>query len=451
MMVFKKAIPRRTFLRGVGATLALPLLDGMLPAFATTSDKAAVGATRLQFINFPNGAIMDQWMPATEGAQYDLSPILEQLAPFRDRMLVLSGLSHVNGHRRMDEAGGDHSRAAATWLTGVHPKKTEGDDIRVGISADQIAARELGKQTQLASLEISLDTTDLIGGCEGGYSCSYINTISWRSPTTPVPMENQPRNVFERLFGDSDTTNPAERRARIQEDRSILDLLTKDVARLQKGLTPGDQTRLNEYLEAIRDVERRIQMAEEQSARELPSLERPAGIPARYDDYAKLMFDLQVLAYQCDLTRIMTLYLSREQSNRAYTEIGISEAHHALSHHFGDVKKIAQMIEINKFHVGLLAYYLEKMRSTPDGDGSLLDHSLMVYGSSLSDGNIHSHDDLPTLLLGGGAGKIKGGRHIKYPTDTPMTNLLLSLLDVVGVPTDQLGDSTGKLEHLSSI
>ena len=281
MMIFNKAIPRRTFLRGAGAALALPLLDGMVPAIASTLDTAAKPARRLAFVYFPNGSIMDKWTPAQEGAAFELSPILEPLRPFRDRMMVLSGLSHLAGHRAMDEAGGDHSRASATWLTGMHPKRTEGDDIRVGISADQMAARELGQQTQLASLEISLDNTDLIGGCESGYSCSYVNTISWRSPTTPVPMENQPRAVFERLFGDSDTTSAAERRARIEQDRSILDLLTQDAVRLQKSLGSSDRAKLTEYLDAIRDVERRIQLAEEQSSRELPSLERPAGVPSR--------------------------------------------------------------------------------------------------------------------------------------------------------------------------
>ncbi|MSO21622.1 MAG: DUF1552 domain-containing protein [Acidobacteria bacterium] len=450
MMILKKAIARRAFLRGTGAVIALPLLDGMVPAFASAlgsnGEAGSRAPVRLGFINFPNGAIMDKWTPAADGAKFDLPPILEALAPYREKMLVISGLSHVNGHRRMDEAGGDHSRAAATWLTGAHPKKTEGDDIRVGISADQLAAQTLGKQTQLASLEMTLDNTDLVGGCEGGYSCSYINTVSWRTATTPVPMENQPRAVFERLFGDSDSTDPAERLTRIQEDRSVLDAVSQDVSRLQRKLGAGDQNKLAEFFDAIRDIERRIQMSEDQSARQLPSLVRPAGVPERYDDYSKLMYDLMVLAFQTDMTRVQTMYLSREQSNRAYTELGISEAHHALSHHFGDARKIAQMVQINMFHVKLLSYFLDRLQSTPDGDGSLLDHSLLLYGSSLSDGNIHSHDDLPNLLIGGGAGQVRGGRHIKMPTDTPMTNLLLSVLDKVNVHVDKLGDSTGRVE-----
>ena len=446
MMIFKEAIPRRTFLRGMGATLALPLLDGMVPAFAGTLDTAAKPKVRLGFVYVPIGAIMEKWTPAAEGTAFEFSPTLEPLAPFRDRLLVLSGLAHNSGR---EISGGDHSRASATWLTGVHPRQTEGADLHAGISVDQIAAQELGKHTQLASLELAVDPTELVGVCEGGYSCAYINTLSWRTPTTPLPMENQPRAVFESLFGDSDSTDPKERLTRIQEDRSILDSATQDVARFVTRLGPSDRAKLTEYLDAIRDVERRIQMAEEQASQEPPLLDRPVGIPATFSEHAKLMFDLQVLAYQCDLTRVITFMMSRELSTRSYPEIGIADPHHPLTHHAGDPEKIAKVSQINMFHVKTFAYFLEKMRSTPDGDGSLLDHSMIVYGSGLSDANLHLHDNLPVLLVGGEAGQIKGGRHLRYPKDTPMPNLYLTLLDKLGIPVESLGDSTGKLELLS--
>ncbi|HEY2980397.1 MAG TPA: DUF1552 domain-containing protein, partial [Anaerolineales bacterium] len=363
MMIFKRAMPRRTFLRGVGATLALPLMDGMVPAFAGVSDTAAKQATRLSFVYVPNGMCMDKWTPAAEGADFALPPILEPLAPFRDRTLVLSGLALKNADALLPGEGavGNHSRASATFLSGVHPKKTEGADLEAGMTVDQIAANELGKQTQLASLELAMEG-ELVGTCEAGYSCAYLNTLSWRSPTTPMPMETQPRVVFERLFGDSSSTNPADRLARIQEDRSILDSLIEDAARLLKGLGPVDRTKVNQYLDAIRDVERRIQRAEEQSFRELPKLERPLGVPESFEQYAKLMFDMQVLAYQSDLTRVVTLMVAREQSARAYPELGVGDPHHPLTHHNGDPEKIAKVLKINMFHARLFAYFLEKLR-----------------------------------------------------------------------------------------
>ena len=334
-------------------------------------------------------------------------------------------------------------------MTGVHPKKTGGADLRLGISLDQIVAKELGKNTQLASLELGLDPTDTSGQCEAGYTCAYTNTLSWRTPTTPLPVENHPRAVFEHLFGDSDSTDPKERLARIRSDRSILDFATQSVARLLKGVGPSDRTKLTEYLDAVRDVERRIQLAEEQASRKPPMLERPIGIPATLEEHAKLMFDLQVLAYQCDLTRVATFMMGHEQTTRSYSEIGIPDAHHPLTHHGGDTEKIAKVIRINIFHAKMFAYFLEKLRSTPDGDGSLLDHSIIVYGGGLSDGNLHLHNNLPILLAGGGSGRIRGGRHLRYPADTPMPNLYLTLLDMVGVPMENLGTSTGKLEPLS--
>jgi hypothetical protein len=451
MMITKKAIPRRTFLRGINVALALPLLDAMIPPFASTLDATAKPAARLSFVYVPNGIIMDKWTPVAEGAAFELTPILEPLAPFRDHLLVLSGLAHNEARALPGEAGGDHSRAGPSFLTGVHPKKTGGADLRLGISLDQIVAKELGKNTQLASLELGLDPTDTSGQCEAGYTCAYTNTLSWRTPTTPLPVENHPRAVFEHLFGDSDSTDPKERLARIRSDRSILDFATQSVARLLKGVGPSDRTKLTEYLDAVRDVERRIQLAEEQASRKPPMLERPIGIPATLEEHAKLMFDLQVLAYQCDLTRVATFMMGHEQTTRSYSEIGIPDAHHPLTHHGGDTEKIAKVIRINIFHAKMFAYFLEKLRSTPDGDGSLLDHSVVLYGGGLSDGNLHLHNNLPILLAGGGSGQIKGGRHLRYPADTPMPNLYLTLLDMVGVPMENLGTSTGKLEPLSIV
>ena len=445
MMIFRKAIPRRTFLRGVGTTLALPLLDGMVPALTALGQTPARPAVRLGTVYVPNGMIMDRWTPHEEGSAYVMTPILEPLAPFRDRILVLSGLA-ANGGRALDgEGSGDHARASASFMSGVHPKKTEGSDLRAGISFDQVAAKGLGNHTQLASLEVSLDANEVVGTCDVGYSCAYSNTLSWRSPTTPIPMENEPRAVFERLFGDSESTDPAERRARIRSDRSILDFVMADVARLAPGLGTKDRSKLNEYLEAIRDVERRIQMAEEQSSRELPRLDRPGGIPSTFTEHCKLMIDLQVLAWQCDLTRVIAFMMGREQNTRVYTELGFSDAYHPLSHHQHDATKIKKVTQIDILHTSMLAYYLTRLHSTADGDGSLLDHSMIVYGSAMSDGNVHIHNNLPVLLLGGGAG-IKGGRHLRYPVDTPVTNLFLTLLHSLGVPAENLGDSTGRLD-----
>jgi len=440
-MIFKKAIPRRTFLRGVGATLALPLLDGMVPAFAAAADtgKAPV---RMSFVYVPCGIMMEEWTPETEGAGFEFTPTLKGLAPFRDHLVVLSGLTHNEGRIGPGESAGDHPRAGATYLTGVHPAM--GKEARVGISVDQVAAAELGKQTQLASLELAMEAT-VVGACESGWSCAYQNTLCWRSATTPLPTEHHPRVIFERLFGDSDSTDPAARLARLQADRSVLDLVTQPLGRLLKDIGPGDRVRLTEYLDAIRDAERRIQLAEKQASREVPSFDRPTGVPPTYEEHAKLMFDLQTLAYQTDLTRVITFMLGFEQSTLAYREIGVTDPHHPLTHHQLDRDKIAKVIKINLFHIKLFAYFLEKLRSTPDGDGSLLDHSMIVYGSSLSDGNIHAHNNLPILLLGGGY-QIKGGRHIRFPNETPLMNLFLTMLDKLGIPVEKLGDSTGKLE-----
>jgi hypothetical protein len=361
-------------------------------------------------------------------------------------MLVLSGLNHNQADPLPGEGqSAPHERAGATFLTGVHPRR-EG---HVGVSVDQITARELGRHTQLASLEIGLHNTNVVGKCEKDWSCAYLNTLSWRSPTTPLPSVGQPRAVFERLFGDTTSTDPDIRLARIRKDRSLLDSVTEAANRLTVRLGPSDRAQLGMYLDAVRDVERRIQLAEEQASRELPTLDRPAGIPASFDDYARLMFDLQVLAYQTDLTRVSTFMMGREQSNRSFPEIGIADAHHPLSHHKKDPEKIAKVFRINVFHSELFAYFLERMSSTPDGDGSLLDHSMIVYGSALSDGNEHLVQNLPLLLLGGGADQIKMGRHLRYGDDTPVSNLYLTLLDQLGIPLDNFGDSTGKLALLS--
>jgi hypothetical protein len=451
MLITKMSLSRRTILRGLGASLALPLLDSMVPALSALRAPAAAPTRRLGIVYVPNGIFMNRWTPAAEGTAFEMTPTLEPLAPFRDRMVIVTGLSNKQGDALPGEGAGDHARAAGAYLTGVHPKKTEGADIQAGVSMDQIAARVLGTETQLASLEISLDSKEPVGACDPGYSCAYANTLCWRSPTTPLPMENDPRAVFERLFGSSDSTDPAMWRLRRQEDRSILDGLTRKVSRLKQELGPGDRSKLDEYVEAIRDVERRIQKAEEQSARELPAIDQPAGVPSSFEEHAKLMFDLQALAYQADLTRVSTFMMSHETSQRAYPEIGVPDAHHPLSHHGGDAEKIAKLVKVNLYHARLFAYYVEKLRSTADGEGSLLDHVTIIYGSGMSDGNAHNHHNLPTILVGGGAGRIQGGRHLKYAPYTPVTNLFLSVLDKLGVPAEKIGDSTGKVDLLPAL
>ncbi len=451
MILTGKFLARRTFLRGVGTTLALPFLDAMVPAFGASRVTALKPALRMGIVYVPSGIIMDHWTPAAEGSAFEFPPIMRALEPFRDRLMVLSGLAQVNGNA-LGDGPGDHARAGATFLTGVHPKKTQGVDIHAGISADQIAARQLGKTTQLASLEVGLEAPGLVGSCDSGYSCAYSNTISWRTPTTPMPMEVNPRALFERLFGDGESTDPAARIARAEDDRGILDFVREDVARLQPGLGPRDRGKLSEYLDAIRDIERRIQMIEDRSASmKLPAMERPIGIPDTFDEHCKLMIDLQVIAFQADLTRVITFMMAHEGSNRSYPSIGVRDGHHSVTHHQNDPEKIAKVVKINTHHAEMFAYYLDKLRSTPDGDGNLLDHSMIVYGSSISDGNRHTHVDLPLLLAGGGAGRIKSGRHIRYPKGTPMTNLLLAMLDKMGVPAEKIGDSTGEIAHLSEV
>ena len=451
MIITKKHLSRRTVLRGLGTTLALPLLDGMVPALSALAKTAAAGARRMAVIYTPNGMMMPNWTPRGEGRGFEFSPILEALAPYRDELVVISGLADKYGWPQGDEGTGDHARAAATFLTGVHVKKTEGADIRGGVSMDQVAARTLGTETQLASLELAIESVEFLGACDSGYSCAYANTIAWRSPTTPLPMENDPRAVFERLFGGSDSTDAAARAARVSKEKSILDSVTDRVQELRRGLAPRDQVKIAEYLDAVRDVERRIQKVEEQSARELPVVDRPAGIPPTFEEHARLMFDLLLLAFQTDMTRVSTFMLGREVSGRAYPEIGVPDSHHPTSHHQNDPEKLRKLEKINTFHLKQFAYFVERLRSTPDGDGSLLDHSLLLYGSGISDSNIHMHDNLPLVLVGRAGGRIAGGRHVTYPKDTPVTNLFLNMLDIVGVPAETVGDSTGRLEHLGDL
>ena len=448
--ITKKHIPRRTVLRGLGATIALPFLDSMVPALAAIRQSAASPVRRLCAIYVPNGMQMRSWTPAAEGNAFDLTPILQPLAPFRDQMLVLSNLCNKEADSLPGEGDGDHSRAQAAFLTGAHAKKTGGADIEAGTSMDQIAAQELGQHTQLASLELAMESYDLVGQCEDGYGCAYSATIAWRNATTALPMEANPRRVFERLFGVTDSTDRRARLAQIRRDQSILDAVKEQVADLQRKLGPSDRARVREYVDSIRDIERRIRIAEEQSDRELPEVEQPAGVPASFEEYAKLMYDLMLLAYQTDLTRVTTLLYGREKSVRTYPEIGVPDPHHPISHHQGRADQLEKLAKVNTYHVQMLAHFLERLRSTPDGDGSLLDNSMIVYGAGMADSDTHDHHDLPILLAGGGAGRIKGGRHIRFKED-PLSNLHVTILGKMGIPAERLGDSTGKLEILSEV
>ena len=450
--ITKKHLSRRTLLRGLGTALALPLFDSMVPAMKAAGSPASKAPVRLGFVYVPNGIIPGAWTPKEDGANFEFMRSMKPLEPFREKMLVLTGLAQING-RALGDGAGDHARAGATWLTGVHPKQTEGVGIHAGVSADQVAAKELGKSTQLASLEVGLDSPSLAGGCDSGYSCAYTNTVSWRGPTTPLPMEMNPRALFERLFGDGDSTDPAARMAALKEQSSFLDYISGDLDRLETNLGSRDRGKLTEYLESIRDIERRIQKAEEQNASmKMPVIERPAGVPADFEEHTKLMMDLQVIALQADLTRVITFMVGREGSNRSYRQINISDGHHSITHHQNDPEKIEKVTQIDTYHAKLFSIFLDKLQSTKDGDGSLLDHSLILYGSSICDGNAHTHHDLPLVLVGGASGQVKGGRHIKFPKETPMNNLLLTILDKAKVPVpEKLGDSTGELKLLSEV
>mgnify|MGYP001234530131 FL=1 len=442
MMITKKAIHRRTVLRGIGAGLALPLLDGMVPAFAAIRNSPANPVRRFGVVYVPNGMAMKHWTPEGEGQAFEVTRLLNPISDYRDQMTLLTGLNGVPSN------AGVHASAATRFLTGVTPARTE-SNLRAGISVDQLIAKEFAQHTQLGSLELALDSRDVSGSCDVGFSCTYTNTISWRNETTPLLGENNPRAVFERLFGDSGSTDPAARLARIHKDQSILDSVTDKIDALQRGLGPNDRLRVNEYLDAVRDIERRIQKAEEQSDRELPEVDQPAGIPATYEEHAKLMFDLLLLAYQTDLTRVSTYMMAREISGRTYPEIGVPDSHHPTSHHRDDPTLYEKVAKINEFHLTLFSHFLEKARATQDGDGSLLDNMVMIYGAGMSDSNRHDNKGLPLALLGGGSGQLKPAGHVRYAERTPITNLHLTILDKMGIPVEKMSDSTGKLDLLS--
>ena len=444
MIIFKKALPRRTFLRGVGAAVALPLLDSMIPALDATRALAAQPARRLGVVYVPNGMAMRSWTPAAEGAGFEITRILQPMAAYRDRMLVLTGLNGVASNT------GVHASASTRFLTGVTPARTA-SDLQADVSLDQLVARELGRETQLGSLELALDAHDVFGSCDIGFNCQYTSTIAWRDAHTPLPMETNPRAVFERLFGDTGTTDPAVRLRRIRKDQSLLDAVTDRVAERNRDVGAGDRAKLEQYLDAVRDVERRIQMAEAQSDRELLQVEQPAGIPPSYEEHAKLMFDLQVLAYQTDLTRVITFMMGRELSGRTYAEIGVPDSHHPTSHHRNDPALYEKITKINELHTSLFGYYLDKLDATADGDGSLLDNMLLLYGAGMSDSNLHANTGLPLVLFGGGSGTVAGGRHLRYPQGTSISNLHLTMLDRMGVAVDKMGNSTGRLELLSDV
>lgn len=436
----------------MGAAIALPMLDAMTPAMASPADKLATKApVRLAFTYIPNGVTVKDWKPTGVGADYSLSPILKPLEAFRQDFMVLSGLDHNNANA-LGDGGGDHARAGACFLTGVHPKKTAGADIQAGVSVDQIAAKNLGSATRISSLELGCEDSRTVGGCDSGYSCAYTNSISWRGPHTPMPPETNPRIVFERLFGDDDfNASPQDRARRAQTRRSILDLVNHRTQKLVQDLGAADKRKLDEYLTGVRELEQRIQLAENDNRKFQPTIEKPAGVPIAFADYIKLMFDLQVLAFQGDVTRVSTLLFGREASVRTYGEIGVNDPHHPLSHHRNLPENTEKITKINTYHTSLFAYFLERLKATKDGDGSLLDHAMIVYGGAIADGNAHSHHDLPVLVAGRGDGKLKPGRHVQYAKGTPMTNLYLSLLERMNVPAEKLGDSTGKLEMLTEL
>lgn len=454
MILTRKHVSRRTLLRGVGAAVALPVLDSMMPALTSAATVAQkLSPTRMVFVYVPNGIDMRNWTPAAEGRSFALPKILNSLTPVQDDVLVLSGLMD-HGGEALGDGPGDHARASASFLTGVHPKKTSGSDISAGISVDQLAARKIGSATRLASLELGCEDGHLAGNCDSGYSCAYVNSISWRGATSPKPPEVNPRAVFERLFGnDENAGDPASRARNARFQRSILDLVADDTRRLQGGLGNTDRRKLDEYFTAIREVERQIEMMERQVASNSvasPYLAKPDGIPIKFADHARLMFDLLAIALQTDTTRISTFMLAREGSNRSYREIGVPDGHHGLSHHRNDPALMDKVAAINTHHMDQFAYFLTKLKKTNEGGASLLDNTIVVYGSGISDGNKHNHDDLP-VLLAGGSRSFKTGRHVRYSQNEPVSNLYLSVLDAAGVPTERFGDSQSRLNYLSDL
>jgi hypothetical protein len=445
MIITRKHLSRRTFLRGAGAVIGLPLLDAMVPALGWSQNTAAARPTRLCFVYVPNGMVMQNWTPATQGRDFEITPILRPLEPFRENLLVLSNLMCHNANA-LGDGPGDHARASASFLTGAHPRES-GSDIHAGISADQIAAQEIGRQTRLPSLELGLEDTRMVGLCDAKYSCAYTSSISWRIPTTPLPPLTNPRHVFERLFGNVDPgldRATAARRARYRQ--SILDGAIEQTQQLTSAVGPADRRKLDEYLTSIREIERSIHRFEQNGPGPAPAVERPAGTPADYAEHARLMFDLLALAFQADLTRVSTMMIGRESSIRSYDQIGIPESHHQLSHHRNDPATLAKLTRIQTYHIGLFAQFIAKLQATRDGDAALLDRSMIVYGAGISDSNRHIHERLPVLVLGKGNGRLATGRHIDYRQNTPVTNLHLALLDRLGVRPERLGDSTGRLE-----
>jgi hypothetical protein len=442
MIVTGKALPRRTVLKGLGVTLALPMLDAMVPAVSALAQTAAAPIRRLGYVYIPMGMNAVAWTPATEGRISELSPSLAPLMPYLDHLTVMTNLEIRNAYTT-----GNHASANCAFLSCARAKRTEGTDYELGITADQLAAGQIGRQTPVPSLELGTDLIAQVGNCDNGYACAYQNNLSWSSPTTPLPAEADPRVIFERLFGDGGT--PSERRAELRRNSSILDWMRSDLARLQRELGAGDQTRVTQYLDSVREVERRIQTAERQAETTIdPEASRPASVPAEWEDHVKLMFDLQVLALQSDLTRVITFQLAREASTRTYPLIGVPEPHHPVSHHTNDPEKLAKLAKINAYHALLFSYFVDRLRSTPDGQGTLLDHSLVLYGSGMGNPDIHDHSNLPIVVAGGGGGTVKGGRHIRYAQPTPLANLHMTLLDKVGVRVDRFADSTGMLNEL---
>ena len=437
--ITKKHLPRRTFLRGVGATIALPLLDSMVAAQTPIRKTAAAARSRLSCIYVPHGATMDKWTPAATGRGFEFTEILTPLEKVRDRITVVSNLAHAKAGAVGSDAGADHARSAAVFLSGEQPAR---DAIRVGSTIDQIAVRHIGQDTPLPSLELAIE--DVALSCGSGYACAYSNTISWKDADTPLPMENNPQVVFEKLFGDGG--NDADRAARRRQSRSLLDSVVSQVASLRQDLPAGDNVRLTEYLDNVREIERRIQKAETQFPSDLTLPDAPVGVPESFDEHFKLMYDLQVLAFRAEITRIATMMYARDTSLTVYPQSGVRESFHVASHHSNARAQMDRFAVINRYHVQLLAYFLEKLKATPDGDGTLLDHSVVLYGSSMSNGNQHDHDPLPVILAGGAAGQLEGGRHVQAAPHTPMSNLLVSVLDKLGIDQDRHGDSTGMLE-----
>jgi len=439
MIITKKSLPRRTFVRGMGITLALPFLDAMLPAFTSAAVAAGNPIRRLGFVYIPMGMSPAEWIPQGEGKLRSLSPSLAALEPFLDQITVITNTELKD----MAYPTGNHAASNAIFLSATRPKRTEGSDYELATTVDQIAAKQLGKETAIPSLELATDLIAQTGNCDNGLACAYQNNLSWSSPTTPLPAEADPRLVFERLFGDGGTAQ--DRRSELQKNKSILDWVTQDMARLQKQLGAPDRTKVNEYMDTVREVERRIQKAEQQTGESrIPDLERPASVPEDWAEHVRLMFDLQVLALQADVTRVITFQMAREASTRTYPQIGINEAHHPISHHGNQPEKLAKLARINAYHVTLFAYLVERLKATKDGDGSLLDSTAYVLGSGMGNPNIHDHTNLPLVLAGGR----NGGRHLRHATPVPLANVHLTLLEKVGIHQEKFGDSSGVIEDL---